>query len=339
MRIVLQAESGARAGHRIWLGANQRVFVGGTEWADFSVPGDPEIADVQFVVESDQHHCRVRNLQSMPSILVNGVEVFERTLVDGDIVTAGGTRFSVVVQESSAIAAKQAAIRTRRSRALVPVSLRTCPSSLVLCEDFGREKTAPGIAQALARESSLYLLLHVTRSGVALPIELRTVTDLFARGELDVAECLQYSPIVLSEKDPIDRFQLLSQAWGKDGIIAVFTRLDRDTLLRNLQRSTVWLCPPSVVRGHLTNGPADSVRDVMDGISAVLMEADDREGFVLLGPPEAAAEWSHVENGGPSESGISTPASSEASPAAPVSSVPSKTASKRRRHRSSNKRA
>jgi hypothetical protein len=98
---VLQAETGRRAGHRIWLGANQRALVGGTEWAEFAVPGDPQLADVQFVVESDYFHCRIRNLHVNRVLLVNGKETEERTLVNGDIVTAGTTRFSVGIQESA----------------------------------------------------------------------------------------------------------------------------------------------------------------------------------------------------------------------------------------------
>ncbi|HEY2252210.1 MAG TPA: hypothetical protein VGH74_14150, partial [Planctomycetaceae bacterium] len=74
MRVVLQAESGRRAGHRIWLGANQRVFVGGTEWAEFTVPGDPQLADVQFVVESDYEHCHIRNVHTDQALFVNGIK-------------------------------------------------------------------------------------------------------------------------------------------------------------------------------------------------------------------------------------------------------------------------
>jgi len=87
VRVILQAENGRRAGHRVWLGANQRLCVGGTEWAEFAIHGDQQIADVQFLIDCDFHSCRIRNLCQAKAVLVNGSQVIERTLVDGDIVS------------------------------------------------------------------------------------------------------------------------------------------------------------------------------------------------------------------------------------------------------------
>lgn len=296
MRVVLQAESGGRAGHRIWLGANQRVFVGGTEWAEFAVPGDPNLADVQFVVESDHNYCRIRNLQVSRALFVNGTEVLERTLVDGDIVTAGATRFSVVIQETMAIAKKQAAIRRkfRSDSASVPYRVTQCESGLVEFTGANRETAAINVARLLAEQNSLFLLLHVSRSGVPLPRALERATDLFGRGELPVAECIQFSPIILSDKDPVDRFELVQQGWAKDAVVGIFASIDRETLLKNLQRATLWLCPPSVIRGHLATGTPSSVKEAMRGIKSVLMESDNPLEWNVFADPESAPLWSQL---------------------------------------------
>lgn len=310
MRVVLQAESGRRAGHRIWLGANQRVFVGGTEWAEFVVPGDPNLADVQFVVESDHHYCRIRNLQSSRTLLVNGTEVLERTLVDGDIVTAGATRFSVLIQETVAIAAKQAAIRRKfRSDAVAAMPYRAvqCTSGLLAFMGSNAEMPAINVARLLAEQHSCYLLLHVNRSGVALPTALERATDLFGRGEQPLAECVQHSPIVLAGSDPVDRFEALQQAWAKDAALGIFSSIERAPLLKNMQRATLWLCPPSVIRGHLATGAPASVKEAMRGVKSVLMESENPLEWVVFAGQEIAPLWSQLGFPNPPEASEDAP--------------------------------
>jgi hypothetical protein len=293
MRVVLQAETGGRAGHRIWMGANQRVFVGGTEWAEFSVPGDPELADIQFVVETDFLHCRIRNLQCARALLVNGTEVTERTLVDGDIVAAGGTRFTVRVQETAAIARKQKAIRSGRTESLasIPYRMELCVSRLPVFRGSESHARPAEIARMLAARHALYLLLHVTRSEIVLPADLEQATDLFGLGERPLSECIRHSPILLSPADPVDRFDVLSQAWAKDAVVAIFTSVERAELLKRLRRDTLWLFPPEMIRAKLANGPPHHIRNVMRGIKAILVKSDSTEEWSVFANPDAAPLW------------------------------------------------
>ena len=159
MRVVLQAESGRRAGHRIWLGANQRVFVGGTEWAEFAVPGDPQLAAVQFVVESDFEHCHIRNVHADQALFVNGIKTQARTLVNGDIVTAGTTRFSVGIQESPEAERRQDAIRANPQRQAVPelqYRFERCGSGLLRFYGSEASQSPAEVALLLSQQYCFY---------------------------------------------------------------------------------------------------------------------------------------------------------------------------------------
>lgn len=294
MRVVLQAETGRRAGHRIWLGANQRVFVGGTEWAEFAVPGDPQLADVQFVVESDYEHCHIRNVHPEQALFVNGIKTQSRTLVNGDIVTAGSTRFCVGIQESPEIELRQEAISANSLRPGAPemqYRFERCESGLL--RFFGDDASQPPseIARLLTQLYNFYLVAHMQKAALELPRHLARVVDLSVRGEVDVSQLNPDSLVMLSPSDSVERFQLLDMGWNRDAIIGIFATGERPAVIKSLLRSTLWVYPAHIIRDQLTAGTGTFLHDLFKGIKAILIEAPSSGGWEVFANPEVDPLW------------------------------------------------
>ncbi|MCY2986620.1 MAG: hypothetical protein NTY19_01945 [Planctomycetota bacterium] len=102
MHVILQAIAGPASGLQVVVRGGQVAQVGRTNWADFSIPNDPDLGDVHFAVACDQRGGRIRNLNNAAQTLVNGAEVLEAPLHTGDQVTAGQTTFSVFVEGEAA---------------------------------------------------------------------------------------------------------------------------------------------------------------------------------------------------------------------------------------------
>ncbi len=308
MRVVLQAESGRRAGHRIWLGANQRVFVGGTEWAEFSVPGDPQLADVQFVVESDFEHCHIRNVHPDQALYVNGIKTQTRTLVNGDIVTAGSTRFCVGIQESPEIEMRQAAICSSSLRPEEPelqYRFERCESGLLRFYAADPAQSPAEIATLLTQRYSLYLVAHLQRAALEFPPEVTRVVDLSARAEVDVAQLNPSSIVMLSPSDPIDRFALLDKSWNRDAIVGVFATGERPAVTKSFLRSNLWVYPTHVIRDQLTSGVGAFLNDLFKGIKAILIESPSPGGWDVFANPQVDPLWMQLGFPNPPASQVS----------------------------------
>lgn len=295
MRVILQAESGGRTGHRIWLGANQRVFVGATEWAEFTVPGDPQLGDVQFVMESDYHRCRIRNLHCSRALLVNGKPISEQTLVDGDIVIAGNTQFSVGIQENNEIAARQAAMRgsgdTTFGAPQFSYQVERCQSGLLRYSGRTGAPTPVEVARLLAGQHSFYLLVHAIKVGLQDDPQIKDVVDLFHRERIPAVARKDNSVLVFSPHDAADRFSLLAQNWNKGAVAAVFSPREYAGVLETLLRANLWLCPPDLICDHLSCGAPYHVQQLLEGIKAVLVETDEPGGWAVYASPEIAPVW------------------------------------------------
>ncbi len=101
MRVVLEAVDGPHRGQRILLRAGQTVRVGRTEWADVALPDDGHLSGVHFAVECGTNGCVVRDLQSTNGTTVNGKQVTEAALADGDAIHAGQTLFRVAIEAAA----------------------------------------------------------------------------------------------------------------------------------------------------------------------------------------------------------------------------------------------
>ena len=94
-RIVIRIEQGPAPGRQMVLSEGQSLTVGRTEHAEWAVPQDHHLSRLHFQFEVTQGRCWVRDLGSTNGTSVNGAEITECELRDGDQVVAGKSVFSV----------------------------------------------------------------------------------------------------------------------------------------------------------------------------------------------------------------------------------------------------
>jgi hypothetical protein len=93
--VILEIRAGPLTGKQFPVPEGEPLMVGRTERANVVVSGDSQISGVHFAVEWDGKVCRVIDRRSTNGTLLNGNRVTESTLRDGDVITAGDTRFIV----------------------------------------------------------------------------------------------------------------------------------------------------------------------------------------------------------------------------------------------------
>ena len=97
MQVLLQITAGPATGRRFRLRQGQVARIGRTQWADFSVPDDAEMADVHFELGCSAQSCWLRQIDAAET-LRNGEPVEECQVRHGDLIAAGQTRFAVTLE-------------------------------------------------------------------------------------------------------------------------------------------------------------------------------------------------------------------------------------------------
>lgn len=96
MEVILEIQTGPRAGETIVIKDGQTVTVGRASIADFALPQDTFLSRVHFAVECANSTCRIVDRQSANGTLVNGARLSDPVVAsEGDIVLAGQTKFAV----------------------------------------------------------------------------------------------------------------------------------------------------------------------------------------------------------------------------------------------------
>jgi len=314
--------SGPGAGRKILLDAGQTIQVGRTEWADFSVPGDGRMSGVHFSLETDNVACYLRDLGSTNGTRLNGQLISDRMPVRcGDQVEAGETVFSVEIEGdvpreiTPQIVAPEAAIAepllgpsatTPSAGAVLPnrrnveFTVETCSSGLTLCRGNTAEVSPADLAILLNRSFGVYLLVDFRKLEAPPPDELAEPDYLFNWLDPELAGML--SPVVVSQTDLLTWPELVTQAWGSDAVICLFSNQDKSTLLshlRNIVRvkakrpeqggGILGYCWPSIMSMLLAHNTPGFVGRLLTGIDAVLVEfADLPETWQLFGQRQLA---------------------------------------------------
>ncbi len=96
MQVIVEIKPAPVGGKKqIRIQPGQTVSVGRTTHADFSLPDDTYLSGVHFALECESDACRLRDLNSSNGTFVNGKQVAEATLSEGDEIVAGHTTFVV----------------------------------------------------------------------------------------------------------------------------------------------------------------------------------------------------------------------------------------------------
>ena len=137
--------------------SGQVARIGRTEWADFSFPGDADLADVHFAVQCQLSGARVRKLANDRTLAVNAKEVNDAELQPGDTIQAGKTAFVVTFDGFASGASSTAAA--------VTVAGAAAGTALAASESPTKQPTASEIAEQLQMADEHQLLAAQVKSG------------------------------------------------------------------------------------------------------------------------------------------------------------------------------
>ncbi len=108
MRIAIIAKTGPAAGRRIVLRGGQVARVGRTDWADFALPEDIELADIHFAVHCTDHAAVVQVLAIDRDTRINGGPIEQGEIQHGDVIEAGATQFQIEIEGAAKLASEDA---------------------------------------------------------------------------------------------------------------------------------------------------------------------------------------------------------------------------------------
>lgn len=177
-------------------------------------------------------------------------------------------------------------------------TVERCDSGLTLLRGSLGEITPGELAVRLAQFCPVYLLLDFHHLGTPVPEDLRRRDYVF--GWLDPPVAAGVSPLVVSQEELPHWPQLVDQAWGKDAVVCLFSRMQKGPLLEHVQAAcrsrqrggepgdaVMGYCWPSVLSATLAHSPAAVVQSLLAGIEAVLVELPDLpETWQVFGPAE-----------------------------------------------------
>lgn len=205
-RAIIEVRWGPLASRRVVLAPGSSLKVGRTDRADFVVAHDEQMSGVHMELTWDGSTCVLRDLKSAMGTLLDGAQVTSAEVANGAWIRAGGTDFSLYIEES-----------TPPPRG----SLDSSPE--------GRAKALQALAelQGAAREGSLYALLDAARSDRVVELlreSVETYRSLFEgiRGAV-LEEAAPYLVELPAESRLLRR--LVEEGWGRSwGIYLVSHR-------------------------------------------------------------------------------------------------------------------
>ncbi|MDG2468072.1 MAG: FHA domain-containing protein [Pirellulaceae bacterium] len=98
MNVYLQIDKGPHSGRRIDLKSGQVASFGSSEYSDFCFDQDVAMSSQHFQLAIQRTGCRFQLLDTESPCQVNGEDVSESDLLDGDVIKAGQTAFQVRIE-------------------------------------------------------------------------------------------------------------------------------------------------------------------------------------------------------------------------------------------------
>lgn len=101
MRLILEVQAGPAAGRTVVVSPDQPFYVGRTESAYLALSNDRKMAPSHFAIEGTKEGYWVRDLSGRYGTFVNGDKVSRAALRNGDVITAGESKFLVRLEQGA----------------------------------------------------------------------------------------------------------------------------------------------------------------------------------------------------------------------------------------------
>jgi pSer/pThr/pTyr-binding forkhead associated (FHA) protein len=319
MRVVVEIRDDSGAGQKIRLKTGETVRIGRTTRADFALPQDTYLSSLHFALTCEEDACRLTDLKSSNGTLVNGKQVSECALRDGDEIVAGRTTFAVHLESDAPANALPLVSRAEAQPVAMPSALPVAPVTEAAMSPYARR-----LLEILRAESHpLFALLDAARDGRVLEL-LHNSEEKFQslyEGEKG-DELAAFAPYLVSLSTGSNLLNsLVAEGWGNSWGVYLTCDKDFERLRRYLRQfllvtdeegRTLYFrfYDPRVLRVYLpTCTPEESAR-MFGSISRYLMEAENPETLLLFTSGEQGAtrqELTLLPDGQPSTGQLLTP--------------------------------
>lgn len=196
MRVVVEIRDDSGASEKIRLKTGETVRVGRTTRADVALPQDTYLSSLHFALTCEEDACRLTDLKSSNGTFVNGKQVRECALRDGDEIVAGHTTFAVHLEtDAPPLILSAEAERTAAQPDATPSALSLAPVT---------EEAMPPYARRLleilrAEPEPLFALLDAARDARALELLRGSVDEYQSLYEGEKGKELDdYAPYLVS---------------------------------------------------------------------------------------------------------------------------------------------
>ena len=172
---------------------------------------------------------------------------------------------------------------------VIEFNRKKCHSGMVLLEGVNTNVSPSSVAWALAQSIPLYLIADFARLQMPLPEQLEKPTFLFNWMDDDVLP--HCSPTIFSPEDPVDPFEIIDEFWGKDAMLCLFSKMDKNRMATHLRaalrrddgKSTsvpngiLGYCWPEAGRAVLASAPTKMLTPLTKDVEAFLVEGEEPE--------------------------------------------------------------
>lgn len=287
MHVTLELKTGSEAGRQVHLVSHQRVCVGCSPWADFVLRGEPGLAERHFVLETDSHACRVRDVSQGHGLLLNQESILSAVVHHGDSLRAGAAEFVLTVEGEVRDSVPEPVVSgqlppppARARPGVTPTYRREQFESGVLRYQGASAELAPAVLVKRLSEMQPVFVLAELRSLAAppdpLPAETSYLFDWLGQA------AAENSPLLLDQRDT-DIPRLIEESWQRNALVCLFSAAGKQELLLHLRERAklgpgqiLGICWPHTLGPLLERYHREFAEAFLKPLHAVLLENGER---------------------------------------------------------------
>lgn len=296
MKLIVRIDSGVDSGKRVWITDGQNINVGRTDWCELSITDDRQMDEVHFQLSCDDRYCTLKKVSENSAVYVNGNVADDQKLVHGDVIRAGQTEFTVMIDaDGQDVASNVELVHAERRTAANQFEYYALEmkNGLMKYYPFGSGYSAKRFAKMLHKQMSVYLIVNATRSNMNLRTDQLGVFDISKVVPLP-NDVTGDELRLLTAGSRVDRFQIIEEQWSNDTVTVLFSSREPHVFLNWLRRTTTLISRPSILRDRLLKQNDQFIRQWFEAISAIMLPDHTRSSWELFVDGHAKPIWKQM---------------------------------------------
>ena len=248
------------------------------------------------------------NLDAARPVYVNGHATTERNLVDGDIITAGESRFGVYLDDGGS-QIRKLGVRLAGTMPERTNDPRVSPSADTASYAYRSTDYASGLttfsstqdefpiaefARSIANEYSLYLLVDASVIG---QVNNRRVAELVGVSpDVDFpSETQGLRRVLIGPNQASDRLSIMQEVWGLNAVVAVFCACETAFAIRAIaQCPLLAMTSPAQLERRLASASVEELQTTFGKVRALTTELQQGSAWSTSTFSRPAAHWENL---------------------------------------------